>query len=259
MAGGVLQAADDMVRIISNGLTFGLADKAAAALGEQDTAAKTAAARDRAGFAGDVASVGANLAGGKAAITGGLKLGKSVVVPAVKALASKKGALAALAGLGGLAEYNSRTAGAEAQPAPAAPKAVAVTKAAPAGKKADLDKVATNAAAQQGPLSFSDLVGHLADAQGGKISLRQLGALSEAAQRGANADFYAGGGSKKAAAPGDLAGRMLENQYIAQFQKALGDPNADPLKAQQEFENKVLQLRKTQFIDPYGLQDAGGE
>jgi hypothetical protein len=42
-----------------------------------------------------------------------------------------------------------------------------------------------------------------------------------------------------------------------QFQKSLQDPKADPAKAQQEFENKVLQLRKTQFIDPYGLQDGG--
>jgi hypothetical protein len=57
MAGGPLQAADDMVRILANGMTFGGADKIASALGETNTAAKTAAARQRAGIAGDLASV----------------------------------------------------------------------------------------------------------------------------------------------------------------------------------------------------------
>ena len=89
------------------------------------------------------------------------------------------------------------------------------------------------------------------------ISLRQLGALSEAAQRGAQADYYRGGGSAKLPGPGDKAGRMLEQQYITQFQKALSDPKADVAKAQEDFESKVLQLRKTQFIDPYGLQSGG--
>jgi hypothetical protein len=245
MAGGPLQAADDMVRIISNGMTFGGADKIASALGEQNTAAKTAAARQRAGFAGDLASV--------LGLAGDVKLaglGAKAIPKIAGAIFSKKGALAAGLGLGGLAEYNARTS-AEAAPAP---KAAAAVKQ-PDVKQALAEHVAGARAAQEAqPAGFDSMVAKLAAGQGGMISLRQMGALSEAAQRAAQADYYTGGGGKKAAAPGDAAGRMLEQQYVSQFQSALQDPKADPAKAQQEFENKVLQLRKTQFIDPYGLQ-----
>jgi hypothetical protein len=246
MAGGPLQAADDMVRIISNGMTFGGADKIASALGEQNTAAKTAAARQRAGFAGDLASV--------LGLAGDVKLaglGAKAIPKIAGAIFSKKGALAAGLGLGGLAEYNARTS---AETPKAAAKAPAAVKQ-PDVKQALAEHVAGARAAQEAqPAGFDSMVAKLAAGQGGMISLRQMGALSEAAQRAAQADYYTGGGGKKAAAPGDAAGRMLEQQYVSQFQSALQDPKADPAKAQQEFENKVLQLRKTQFIDPYGLQ-----
>jgi hypothetical protein len=172
------------------------------------------------------------------------------------AIFSKKGAIAAGLGLGTAATYNARTSA--DTPKAAAPKAAA--------KQPDVNAIAAKIAqAAQGaraaqeaqPAGFDGMVAKLAAGQGGMISLRQLGALSEAAQRGATADYYSAGGGKKAPLPGDAAGRMLEQQYVTQFQKALQDPKADPAKAQQEFENKVLQLRKTQFIDPYGLQDGG--
>jgi hypothetical protein len=46
------------------------------------------------------------------------------------------------------------------------------------------------------------MVAKLAAGQGGMISLRQLGALSEAAQRGAQADYYSGGRRQEGAGPG---------------------------------------------------------
>lgn len=252
MAGGPLQAADDMVRIISNGMTFGGADKLASAMGETNTAAKTAAARQRAGFAGDLASVVGPVADLKLAGMG-IK-----ALPAIgRAVLSKKGLIAAGLGLGGLAEYNART---EAETPKAAPKAAAKAQPDVNAIAAKIAQAARGARAAQEaqPPGFDDMVAKLAAGQGGAISLRQLGALSESAQRGAQADYYSSGGAKKPIAPGDAAGHMLEQMYVSQFQKSLSDPKADPAKAQQDFENKVLQLRKTQFIDPYGLQ-AGGE
>jgi hypothetical protein len=254
MAGGPLQAADDMVRIISNGMTFGAADHIASALGEQDTAAKTAAARQRAGFAGDLGSV--------LGLAGDLKLagmGVRALPKIAGAVFSKKGLAAAGLGIGSLAEYNARTA--DAAPA----KAAGVTPVAKP-KKANVDDMVAKIAAAvhgpatakpAGPASYDDMVTRLAAGQDGMISLRQLGALSESAQRGAQADYYQHGGASRPVAPGDTAGHMLEQMYVNQFQKALTDPKADPAKAQEEFENKVLQLRKTQFIDPYGLHDGG--
>ncbi len=58
------QAADDMVRLAANGITFGYADKLAGALGGAGTEAERArsdAARDRAGLAGSVAELGGSL------------------------------------------------------------------------------------------------------------------------------------------------------------------------------------------------------
>jgi hypothetical protein len=249
--GGPLQAADDMARIFANSMTFGGADKIASFMGEKDTAAKTAAARSRAGIAGDAASL--------LGLGGDLKLagmGLKALPKIAGAVFSKKGALAAGLGLGTLAEYNSRT-GAEAAPAPKAP-AAAVKQPTPQQAQAVAEHVAgARAAQQEQPAGFDGMVSKLAAGQGGMISLRQLGALSEAAQRASQADYYSAGGGKKAAAPGDMAGRLLEQQYMQQYQKALGDPKADPQKAADQFETKVLQLRKSQFIDPYGLHDGG--
>lgn len=119
---------------------------------------------------------------------------------------------------------------------------------------------AAAAAAAPAANSFSDMVARLAAGQGGGISLRQMGALAQAQQAGSQADYIARGGpsAAKASAPGDAAGHMLEQMYVNQFAKSLSDPKADPSKAQDEFEKKVLQLRKSKFIDPYGLTDGGG-
>lgn len=68
MAGGPLQFLDDYSRILSNGLTFGLADKAVHAITGKDEAAATAAARQRQGLAGDVANVATMLAGGRGVV-----------------------------------------------------------------------------------------------------------------------------------------------------------------------------------------------
>lgn len=184
MAGGPLQAADDMVRIISNGLTFGAADKIAAALGEKDTASKTAAARQRAGFAGDVGSI-LGLGGGVKLAFQGLK-GAAKAAPAVgRAVLSKKGAAAGALGLGSLVEYNTRNSSQAATPA----KPKAQTK--PAGAKprntANADKIADGImsslkAADGTPLTFEQMAQSVAEANGG-ISLRQLGALAEVTQR----------------------------------------------------------------------------
>jgi hypothetical protein len=87
--GGPLQAADDMVRILANSMTFGGADKIASYMGEKDTAAKTAAARSRAGVAGDAASL--------LGLGGDLKLagmGLKALPKIAGAVFSKKGALA---------------------------------------------------------------------------------------------------------------------------------------------------------------------
>lgn len=248
------QAALDMDRIVAHGLTFGLNDKVVHALTGADAEGSYQAARDRAGIAGDIASV--------AGAGGGLKVGLGAAKGALPAIAravfSKKGALAAGLGLAGLGEYNARTGSADA----AAPSVKTPT-AAPAAKKGpDLDALAAKlagaisgrSAAPAAAPTFSDMVQQLAAGQGGSVSLRQLGALSEAAQKGATADYYEAGGAHTTK-PGDAAGNMLENMYITQFQKALQDPKADPAKAQDQFESKVLQLRKSQFIDPYGLHD----
>jgi hypothetical protein len=171
-----------MVRIITNGLTFGLADKGISKITGQDEAALTAAARERAGIAGDLGSV-LGYGGGAKVLWSGAK----AVPKLVKAAVSKKGAGAALLGLGGLAEYNTRTSAGQAQAA--APKAAAPKAAAPAAPKAQAKAPAKPrspapalAAVDSTPLAFSDLAQQIAAEQGG-ISLRQLGALAEVSQR----------------------------------------------------------------------------
>jgi hypothetical protein len=189
--------------------------------------------------------------------------GKAVAGAA--ALPLKHPVISALTGLGALAEYGRRNATGQAKAAVTKPAAAAAATSAPkpAGKAADANKVVSDILSalhevDSSPPTFSDMASQLAASQGGKISARQLAALGDIAQKSATADYYEQGGAHKVAKPGDTAASMLEQQYVAQFQKALGDPNADPVAAQKEFEEKVLQLRKTQFIDPYGLNDGGG-
>lgn len=253
---GPLQAADDMVRIIANGLTFGLADKLAGAMGEKDTAAKTAAARDRAGVAGDIGTVLGYGGGAKLAFQGIKQVPKIA-----KAAFSKKGALAGGLGLVGLSEYNARTnnSAAKAQPAakPAAAKAPAAKKGEP-----DVDALAAKIAGalqqpatDDTPATFDQMVSNLIAEQGG-ISLRQLAALGEAARSGAAADSSRQG---KAPKPGNASAAMLEEIAVAQFQKDWNDPNLPPeekLKSLEDFRERTLELNKSQFIDPYGVRDA---
>lgn len=187
MAGGPLQAADDMVRIITNGMTFGLADKAAAALGEKDTAAKTAAARSRAGIAGDIANVGSEFYGGKGALKLGWN-GLKAAAPIARAVVGTP--LKALAALGvgglGLSDYNQRTGGTPAKADPVAGTAAPATALAPRGT-ANADKTATSLmaalnAVDSTPPTFEDMAHQVSTAQGG-LSLRQLGAIADATNK----------------------------------------------------------------------------
>ncbi len=101
------------------------------------------------------------------------------------------------------------------------------------------------------------MIANLASGQNGEISLRQLGALGDAAQRGAAANS-AGVTKAGKLKPGDAAAQMLENQYINQYERALANPATDAAAAAAEFEEKVLQLRKTQFIAVLAVREVVG-
>lgn len=239
MAGGPLQAADDMVRIISNGLTFGLADRAAAALGEQNTVAKTAAARERAGFAGDLGSV-LGMGGGAKIAFQGLKKAPAVA----KAVLSKKGALGAALGLGGLVEYNART-NAGATPAAPKPKAAAKPAAAKPRNTVNADRTADGImsalkAVDEQPPSFADLAAQVSAANGG-LSLRQLGALAEVAQRTTPK-------AAKTPRPQDLAVGKLQAYYdgLHEQEIASGVPQAE---ADERWASRYESLAKMNPLD----------
>lgn len=90
-----LVAADDVVRTVVNGMTFGLADRLEGA----GAAERSRAARTRAGFAGDVGAASGMMAGGGGAIrlAGGLMRGAG----ALRAGATGQGAVARIvSGLG---------------------------------------------------------------------------------------------------------------------------------------------------------------
>lgn len=223
MAGGPLQAADDMVRIITNGLTFGIADKIASGLGDKDAAAKSVAARNRAGLAGDVADVGANLYGAG----GALKLGAMGLRALPKiggAILSKKGLGAALAGLGGLAEYNGRTSADTPTPSPtAAPKTKAGAAPMRGSKNSDAmtDSIMAGLnAVDATPTTFDDMARTVSAANGG-ISLRQLNALSEVARNTATKQ-------PKLPRPQDTAIAKLQSYYdgLHEQEIASGVPQA---------------------------------
>lgn len=251
---GILQAADDIVRLVANGLTFGMADKVAQAAGTetpQQSAAKNKAALDRAGLAGDLAGV---VGGGKALVTGlplAAKGVRAVAAPAMRAVGRNKMATAGAAGAALLAgaNYNERTGGnASAVPkaqaaAPAKPAAGAKPKAAP--KPAEPQGVPVS---QFAP-SFDTMAAQLAAAQGGQISLNQLAALSEINQRLA---------PKASSRPkvGDAAGAELEAMILARHKANMENTQLTPeqkMQAAQQFREDVLELRKSSLIDPYGL------
>lgn len=92
------QAADDLVRLAANGMTFGYADKLAGALGGGGTEAERArseAARDRSGIAGTVAELGSSIAVPLGAAASGLTLAGRLGTGAMQGL----GGLAARSGL----------------------------------------------------------------------------------------------------------------------------------------------------------------
>lgn len=96
------QAADDIVRLAANGMTFGFADKIAGALGGGGTEAeraRTQEARDRAGSAGTVAEIGGSLA----VPVGLAPRGLTALAPAVRTMTGAGGMAArtALAGVEG--------------------------------------------------------------------------------------------------------------------------------------------------------------
>lgn len=229
MAGGFFQAADDIVRLAANGITFGGADRLASAMGETDAAAKTAAAADRAGFAGDIAKM--------IGIGGGIKTGLAIGVPAIKALPkiakaalSKKGAATAAVGTGALVSYNQRNQAPQARAA-AAPTAKAQVKPQAAAKPAAAPKKAPKAAdddlAGMRPPSFAEMAQDLAAAQGGAVSARQLAALSEIAARTAVKPG-------KLPSAKDMAGReylkMVDQTYTQQQADAQKLMETDPAR-----------------------------
>lgn len=240
-----MQALDDMIRITANGLTFGGADRLAGTLdgtGYAAEQAKTAAARDRAGFAGDVAAF-VGPAKGLQLGWQGLKAGAKAAPAIGRAIFSKGGALAAGALGAGAYNYGQRTGGSQAQAAPA-PKPRAAAPAAAAAPSMPRDKMAGDIMTgldRLGPTppTFESMVQQVAQGQGGNINMRQLLGLAETAQR------IAPRGSGRPPRPGEEAGRMLEQGYIQQLQSGQIDPD--------EFEKRVLQLNKAQLIDPYGL------
>lgn len=102
--GNAVQAADDIVRLIANGMTLGYADKFAAAMDgstpEQERA-KTSAAQERAGGAGYAASIiGALLPAGR--IAKGVEIGAGALksAPVVGRLAANPYAQSAVTGAG---------------------------------------------------------------------------------------------------------------------------------------------------------------
>lgn len=222
--GGPLQAADDMIRIITNGLTLGLADKGISQLTGQDEAALTAAARERAGIAGDAASILGAGGAVKGLWTGG-KAAVKVVPKIAKAAVSKKGGLAALLGIGTLAEHNSRTSGGQARAAaPASPKTAAKPAARPRST-AGADRVADGMmaalrAVDASPPTFASMAQRVAAEQGG-LSLNQLGALAEVSQRTAPKPV-------KAANPAYETAQRLQSYYagLREAEIASGVPQA---------------------------------
>lgn len=87
------QAADDMVRLAANGMTFGYADKLAGALGGEGTGAeraKSSEAMERAGTAGKVAEIG----GAIATPLGLASRGVTLMRPAAQAMPGLSGLLA---------------------------------------------------------------------------------------------------------------------------------------------------------------------
>lgn len=126
------------------------------------------------------------------------------------------------------------------RPAAAAPPAPSV-----ASKMSD--DLTSSLQASQTP--FDQLVDSVAAAQGGKISIAQMGALAEMY------DHVQPRGSGATPKPGDAAAAMLERIYGSQFQKSLDAAGDDAArqKAIDDYETKVLQLRGKDYIDPYGL------
>jgi hypothetical protein len=199
MAGGFWKdlgtATDDIVRLAVNGITFGQADRLAAALGEEDTAAKTAAAAQRAGFVGDVAGA-VGMGGGAGFLWKGAKQLPKIVRAApriARAAVSKKGLAGAGIGTAALYNYEDRTGGAQAAesrsprvvPAQPKPRVSAAPDGAPSFNSAGTriadqvtDEIMGTLAPSATP-TFASMAARLAEQQGGGLSMRQLSNLAD--------------------------------------------------------------------------------
>lgn len=266
MAGGFWQGMTDAARIIGNGATFSYADEVAELLGNTSAKADTAAAYKRAGVAGDALYVGSALVGGPVGLGGrallaGARAAKAALptlpkfIPGVVRRNPGKTALS-VAGLGiGLPiRHNIRTegeaaAGPVASPRPAAREVAASPASSPRRSYETADKVTAgimaDLAGPSGPPTFQSMAEQVAAGQGGGISMRQMIALADIADK-----IEPSASASRGPKVGDAAGAILEQEYLDRYQRALADPRVDPDAAANEFRTRVLELRKSSYIDP---------
>lgn len=103
------------------------------------------------------------------------------------------------------------------------------------------------------PPTFESMASQLAASQGGKISLNQLSSLGEIARSIATKPV-------KPVDPTITGAETLMQSYQERLQRGLADPDPQvQQRAMDDYEEKVLQLRKTRFIDPYGVAGYSGE
>lgn len=276
-----LQPIEDMIRIVASGATLGLTDR----LGDGRGAERTAAARERTGFAGDVANAASYLVPGVGLIKGaklargavraapkaataiertlrgggvtraealaraGLPRAPSVASRAVKAVTAPvrkhpiKSALAATGvGTVALSDYAGRN-GAQAQQALAVPEPAAAAGMAAPRNTNNADRLADDILARLGAIeaepSFPGMAQQLIDSQGG-ISLRQMGALAETAQRATPKPV-------KPIRPQDLLIQRLMSYNDARFEQELTE--FGETEARQRWHDRALDLAKISPID----------
>lgn len=229
----VVQPLDDMVRIGANGVTFGGADWLASKISGEDEVARTNAARERAGIAGDVATGLSWLVPGKA-VASGAKAAFSAA-RAIPGAALKKAALPALALAGGTYAANRFRGSGGTMPAgeaAAAPSDSGVpaadwlpqfdTKAAPTSLRSAIDET-----------GLKILEGRAKSGKG--VSLNQLAALagiSSAPQRMSGKD---------------MAAAQASSAYESMFSKALEEAGKIPDAAESEAAWIALQQKRSDF------------
>jgi hypothetical protein len=286
---GIFQGIDDAVRVAASGLTFGLADQL-----EGDGEARTAAARQRLGLAGNAINAATMLAGGAGAVKGGIaavralptlakaaggaarsgaKAVRNVVHPGVtrgdmrarlnmaappslisRAMSTVKANPWKSAGAAGI--VGAGTFGGDASSEPQRPQMHAALEA-PTAQAAppsphnfsNADALASSFAEivrEAAQPTLADMMASIGESQGGKISLNQLNALGEYAQRTAVKPG-------KMPAPGDEAARILEAIYLDQYQKDRAE--IGEAEAFKNFEERTLQLKKVASLSDQRLAD----